>query len=82
MNANTKEKYDTESTNFEILRYIIYQITLIFFWTILANQMLISSIKRHNTPYLIPGVFHNFLDNSLDQFSILLLSIRSIKKNF
>ena len=82
MNANTKEKYNTETKNFETLKYIIYQITLIFFWTILATQMLISSIKHHNTPCLIPGEFHNFLDNSLDQFSVLHLSIRSIKKNF
>ena len=26
--------------------------------------------------------FHNFLDNSLDQFSVLHLNIRSIRKNF
>ena len=30
----------------------------------------------------MPGEFHNFLDNSSDQFSVLYLNIRSIKKNF
>ena len=30
----------------------------------------------------MPGKFHNFLDNSSDQFSVLHLNIRSIKKNF
>ena len=30
----------------------------------------------------MPGEFHNFLDNSSDQFSALHLNIRSIKKNF
>ena len=35
-----------------------------------------------DTPYLMPGEFHNFLDNSSDQFSVLHLNIRSIKKNF
>ena len=30
----------------------------------------------------MPAKFHNFLDNSLDQFSVLHPNIRSIKKNF
>ena len=30
----------------------------------------------------MPAKFHNFLDNSSDQFSVLHLNIRSIKKNF
>ena len=30
----------------------------------------------------MPGEFHNFLDDSLDHFSVLHLNIRSIKKNF
>ena len=30
--------------------------------------------------YSMPEEFHNFLDNSLDQFSVLHLNIRSIKK--
>ena len=30
----------------------------------------------------MPGEFHNFLDNSSDQFSVLHLNIKSIKKNF
>ena len=30
----------------------------------------------------MPGEFHNFLHNSSDQFSVLQLKIRSIKKNF
>ena len=33
-----------------------------------------------DTPYLMPGEFHNFLDNSSDQVSVLHLNIRSIKK--
>ena len=35
-----------------------------------------------DTPYLIPGEFHNFLDNSSDQFSVLRLNTRSLKTNF
>ena len=44
--------------------------------------MLISSIKKFSldTPYLLPRKFHNFLDNSSDQFSVLHLNIKSIKK--
>ena len=30
----------------------------------------------------MPGEFHDFLDNSSDQFSVLHLNIRSINKNF
>ena len=30
----------------------------------------------------MPGEFHNFLNNSSDQFSVLHLNIRTIKKNF
>ena len=30
----------------------------------------------------MPGEFHDFLDNSSDQFSVLHLNIRSIKKGF
>ena len=30
----------------------------------------------------MPGEFHNFLDISSDQFSVLHLNIRSIKKSF
>ena len=33
-------------------------------------------------PYLMPGEFHNFFDNSWDQFSVLHLNIGNIKKNF
>ena len=38
--------------------------------------------KSLDTPYLIPGEFHNFLNNSSDQFPDLHLNIRSIKRNF
>ena len=41
-----------------------------------------KKIQNLDTQYLMLGEFHNFLDNSSDQFSVLHLIIRSIKKNF
>ena len=38
-----------------------------------------KKIQSLDTPYLMPGEFHNFFENSLDQFSVLHLNIRSIK---
>ena len=82
MNANTKEKYDNETKNFETLKYNISDNT-----DILLDDSCIPDVNFFNkkfqsldTPYLMPGEFHNFLDNSSDQFSVLHLNIRSIKK--
>ena len=84
MNANTKEKYDTETKNVETLKYNISDNT-----DILLNDSCDPDVNFFNkiyrslgTPYLMPGEFHNFLDNLSDQCSVLHLNIRSIKKNF
>ena len=84
MNANTKKKYDTETKNFQTLKYNISDNT-----DILLDDSCDPDVNFFNkkfqsldTPYLMPGEFHNFLDNSSDQFSVLHLNIRSIKKNF
>ena len=84
MNVNTKEKYDTESENFEALKYNISDNT-----DILLDDSCNPDVNFFNknfqsldTPYLMPGEFYNFLDNSTDQFSALHQNIRSIKKNF
>ena len=84
MNANTKEKYDNETKNFETLKYNISGNT-----DILLDDSCDPDINFFNkkfqsleTPYLMPGEFHNFLDISSDQFSVLCLNIMSIKKTF
>ena len=84
MNANTKEKYDNETKNFETLKYNILHNT-----DILLDDSCEPDVNFFNnkfqsldTPYLMPGEFQNFLDNSSNQFSVLHLNIRSIKKNF
>ena len=41
-----------------------------------------ETLKSLDTPYLMPGELHNFLNSSSNQFSVLHLNIRSIKKNF
>ena len=41
-----------------------------------------KKIQNLDMQYLMLGEFHNFLDNSSDQFSVLHLIIRNIKKNF
>ena len=82
MSANTKEKYDNETKNFETLKYNISDNT-----DILLDDSCDPDVNFFNkkfqsldTPYLMPGEFHNFLDNSSDQVSVLHLNIRSIKK--
>ena len=84
MNANTKEKYDNETKNFETLKYSISDNT-----DILLDDSCDPDVNFFNkkfqsldTPYLMRGEFHNFLDNSSAQFSVLHLNIRSLKKNF
>ena len=81
MNANTKEKYDTETKNFKTLRHDTSDNTDI----LLDNSCDPEAnffYKSLDTPYLIPGEFHDFLNNSLDQFPVLHLNFRSIKRNF
>ena len=41
-----------------------------------------GKFQSFDTSYLMPEEFHNFHSNSLNQFSILRLNIRSIKKIF
>ena len=84
MNANTKEKYDTGTKNFETLKYNMSDNT-----DFLLDDSGDPDVNFFNkkfqsldTPYLMPGEFYNFLDSSLDQFSVLHLNIRSIKRNF
>ena len=84
MNANTKEKYDTGTKNFETLKYNMSDNT-----DFLLDDSGDPDVNFFNkkfqsldTPYLMPAEFYNFLDSSLDQFSVLHLNIRSIKKNF
>ena len=84
MSANTKEKYDNETKNFETLKYSISDNTDILLGDSCDPDVNFFNKKFQSldTPYLMPGEFHNFLDNSSDQFSVLYLNIRSIKKNF
>ena len=84
MNANAKEKYDTKTKNFETLKYNMSDNT-----DSLLDDSCDPNVNFFNKkfesldmPYLTPGKFHNFLDNSSDQFSVLHLNIRSIKKKF
>ena len=84
MNVNSKEKYDTETKNFETLKYNISDNT-----DILLDDSCNPDVNFFNKKfqsldmlYIMSGEFHNFLHNSLDQFSILHLNIRSIRKNF
>ena len=84
MNANTKEKNDTETKNFETLKCNISNNN-----NIPLDDSCDPGVNFFNkkfqsldTPYLMSEEFHNFLDNSWDQFSILHLNIRSIKRNF
>ena len=85
MNANTTVKYDTKTKIFETLKYNISDNN-----DILLDDSCDPDVKFFNkkfqgldNPYLMPWEFHNFFNNSSDQFSVLHLNIRSIKrKNF
>ena len=84
MNADGKEKYDTETKNFETLKYNISDNT-----DILLDDSCDPDVNFFNkkfqsldTPYLMPGEFHNFLDNASDQFSVLHLNIKSIRLGY
>ena len=86
MNANEGSKVEYESLNFESLKYSLLDDN---------DDILLDSscdpdlnffknnIRNLDTTYLFPDEFHNFLVNyETDWFSILLLNIRNIKKNF
>ena len=82
MNVSTNEKDDTEIKNFEKLKYKITDNN-----DILLDDSCNPDINFFNgkfqsfdKPYLMPEDFYNFHSNSLNQFSILHLNIRSIKK--
>ena len=82
MNVSTNEKDDTEIKNFKKLKYKITDNN-----DILLDDSCDPDINFFNgkfqsfgMPYLMPEEFHNFHSNSLNQFSILHLNIRSIKK--
>ena len=82
MNANTKEKDDNETKNFETLKYNISDNSDILLDDScdLDANFFDKKFQSLDTLYLMPGEFHNFLDNSSDQFSVLHINIRSIKK--
>ena len=68
MSANTKERYDNETKNFETLKYNISDNTD----TLLDDScgpdvnFFNKKFQSLDTPYLMPGEFHNCLDNSSD----------------
>ena len=64
MNVNTKEKYDTETKNFEALKYNISDNA-----DILSDHSCNPDVNFFNkkfqsleTQYVMPEEFHNFLD--------------------
>ena len=86
MNSNTKEIRQFASKNFETLKYIIsnesndilldnaYRLDLYFF------SMNVSNL---DTSYISTEDFHYFPEKTVtDLFSILLVNIQSIEKNF
>ena len=82
MNANTKEKYGTETKNFETLKHNTLNNT-----DILSDDSCCPNVdffnkkfQSFNTPYPMPRELHSFLDDLSDQFSLLHLNIESIKK--
>ena len=84
MNVSTNEKDDTEIKNFEKLKYKITDNN-----DILLHDSCDPDINFFNgkfqsfdTLYLMSEEFHNFHSNSLNQFSIFYLNIKSIKKMF
>lgn len=71
MNANTMEKYDTKTKIFETLKYNISNNTDV----LLDNccdpdvNFLNKKFQSLDTPYLMSGEFHNFLDKLSDGIS-------------
>ena len=84
MNANAKEKYDTETKNFETLKYNISDNNdnLLDISRDLDANFLNRKLQSFYMQYLMRRKFHNFFDNSWNQFSVLHLNIRSIKNFF
>ena len=79
MNANTQEKYDTKTKNFETLKYSISDNTDIHLdnsWDPDIN-FFNKKFQSFDTSYLMSGQSHNFPYNSSRQFSILHLNIRN-----
>ena len=66
MNANTKEKYNTETKHFETLKYNISSNTHILLDDSCDPDVNFFNKKFQSfeTPYLMPGQLHNVLDNS------------------
>ena len=76
MNANTKEKYDNETKNFETLKYNISDNT-----DILLDDSCDPDVNFFNkkfqsleTPYLMRGEFNLFLNPINFTFSVIRLS--------
>ena len=85
MNVNTGETSNSESLNFETLKYNIVDNTP----DILLDNSCDPDVNFFNvnfqnvdTPYPLHEKYHDFLDSTSPvYFSILHLNIRSIKKN-
>ena len=82
MNANTTVEYHTKTKIFKTLKYNISDNN-----DILLDDSCDPDVKFFNkkfqgldNPYLMPREFHNFFNNSSDQFSVFHLNIRSIKR--
>ena len=86
MNTNKQNKIEYGSQNFESLKcsFLDDNDDILLDNSSDPDLNLFSeNIKNLDTTYMLPGKLHNFLGNSVtDWFSILLLNIRSIKKNF
>ena len=86
MNENEGSKVEYKSLNFESLKYSLLDDKD----DILLDRscdpdlnFFKNNIGNLDTTYLFPDQLHNFLDNSMtDWFLILDLNIQSIKKNF
>ena len=85
MNVNAGEKSNSESQNFETLKYNITDNTQYIFLDDSCDpgvNVFNVNFQNFDTPYLLPEKSHDFIDNtSSNYFSILHLNIMSIKKN-
>ena len=83
MNVSTNEKDDTEVKNFKKLKYKITDNNILLDDSCNPDiNFFNGKFQSFDTPYLMSEEFQNFHSNSLNQFSILYLNIRSIKKFF
>ena len=82
MNKNKQNKTEYSPQNFESLEYSLFDDNgnILLDNSYDPNLNLFSeNIKNLDTTYLLPGKLHNFLDNSVtDWFLILHLNIWSI----